>query len=701
MTLPLLDETRRLRHALAHQDPAALAPEAAAALASALQRVLHAHAHRYYVQDAPLITDAEYDELMTHLADLEQRFPELATPGSPTHRVGGAPLDRFEKVRHAQPLLSLSNAFTAEDVRAWYGRCLRGLGLEPEAPALPAVTAELKIDGLAVALTYAGGALQVAATRGNGRTGENITQNVRTIGAIPLRLGVGASEAPERIEVRGEVFMRRSAFERLNARLQEAGEKTFANPRNAAAGSLRQLDPAITASRPLHFYAYGIGPSSGGVPDGQFALLQWLGLLGLPVNPHVRRFEGIEEAIAYCLQWSEQRDALDFEIDGTVLKIDGFAEQEQLGYIAHAPRWAVAFKFPAREATTVVTDLFVNVGRTGAIKPEALLEPVEVGGVTVSRATLHNEDYIRSRDIRIGDTVVIKRAGDVIPAVLRVVPEARPEASEPWRMPTVCPSCGEPTVRLDGDADHYCLSAACPAQFIRLLEHFAARDAMDIEGMGSKLPVLLVESGQVRRLPDLYRLTLEDALALPGFAQKRAENLLAGIDRSRGRSLARLVYGLGIRHIGRATADLLVRHVESLEALGAAEAEQLAAIEGIGPVTAESIVDWFRLEANRQTVADLEMLGVNTRRLPEEEPAPATGAAAGKTFVITGSFEAMGRKQIEQMIKRAGGKVSGSVSAATSYLVLGAEPGSKLARALALGVPRLNLEELQALLAGS
>ncbi|QXD15572.1 NAD-dependent DNA ligase LigA [Rhodocaloribacter litoris] len=674
----------------------------AAALAGRLREVIEAHNYRYYVLDAPLITDAEYDVLLQALRRLEARFPGLQTPDSPTQRVGGAPLDRFEKVRHPVPMLSLQNAFDFDELRAWYERCRRGLKAALGVEAPPAVTAELKIDGVAVALTYEAGRLVVGATRGNGVEGENVTENVRTIRAIPLRIPVAGgttADVPARLEVRGEIYIRKSDFEKLNARLAAAGEKTFANPRNAAAGSLRQLDPRVTATRPLSFFAYAVGPVEGTVPPAQYELLAWLRGLGFPTNPHAARFTDLDALLAFCERWAHARDALDYEIDGIVVKVDDFAYQEALGAISNAPRWAVAYKFPAREATTRLLDIVVNVGRTGVIKPEAVLEPVLIGGVTVSQATLHNEEYVLSRDIRIGDVVVVKRAGDVIPQVVRPVVEARTGSERPWRMPERCPACGNPLERLPDEADYYCVASDCPAQFIRLVEHYAGRDAMDIEGLGAKLAVLLVEQGLLHTLADLYTLTLAQLLALEGFAEKRARNLLAAIEASKHRPLSRLVFGLGIRHVGKTVAELLVAHFASLDALAGADVETLEAIEGIGEKIARSVVDWFRVEDNRVLVTRLREVGVNTRRLPgEAPPAPGESPVAGKTFVLTGTLPSLSRKEAEERIKRAGGKVAGSVSKKTDYVVAGESPGSKYDRARALGVEIIDEARLLALL---
>ncbi|HEX7069581.1 MAG TPA: NAD-dependent DNA ligase LigA, partial [Rhodothermales bacterium] len=499
----LIEATRALQRELEAGEWVKRDRASAAELWQRLNDVIGEHDHRYYVQDSPVISDAEYDRLHRALVDLEEAFPELRTPNSATQRVGGPALDRFEKVQHQHPLLSLNNAFDADELRAWYERCRRMLAGRYGDDVRPAVVCELKIDGLAVSLTYDAGALSVAATRGDGRVGENITRNAATVRAIPLRIprGDGDVAVPSHLEVRGEVFIRRSAFDKLNERVAARGERTYANPRNAAAGSLRQLDPSITASRPLTFYAYSIGAAEGvDLPQTQFELLQWLEKLGLPVNERRKRFEDIEDVVNYAESCSAERDSLDYEIDGVVVKIDDFEMQRALGFISSAPRWAIALKFAAREATTTLLDIAVNVGRTGAIKPEAVLEPVQIGGVTVSQATLHNEDYIVSRDIRIGDTVIVKRAGDVIPQVVGPVVDARKGSERPWRMPTHCPACGNELVRLPGEADYYCVASDCPAQFIRLVEHFASRGAMDIEGFGSKLAILFAEKGLVRRL---------------------------------------------------------------------------------------------------------------------------------------------------------------------------------------------------------
>ncbi len=686
-------------------------------LAARLAMVLRGHAYRYYVLDAPLVADAEYDQLFRALQRIEARFPDLAAPDSPTRRVGGAPLDAFRKVRHPIPLLSLGNAFDAEELHAWYDRARRGLA-DRFGEVEPALVVELKIDGLALALTYVEGALALGATRGNGRVGEDVTEHVKTIRAIPLRIPPPGSDpaqmapatlfdapraaaAPARIEVRGEAYLPKSTFERLNDALAKEGGKPFANPRNAAAGSLRQLDPQITAGRGLRFFAYGVGPIEGEEPDGQHETLGWLGGLGFPVNEHIRRCANMDEVIRYCNEWEELRDTLDYEIDGVVVKIDRRDFQEELGAVANAPRWAIAYKFAAREATTRLLDIALNVGRTGAIKPLAVLDPVGIGGVTVSRATLHNADYIAERDIRIGDRVVVKRAGDVIPQVVGPVEAARTGAEEPWAMPSVCPACGEPIARLEGEAEYYCVSAACPAQTKRLVEHYASRGAMDIVGLGEKVAVQLVDAGLVHTLDDLYRLHAEDLLGLDGFKEKKADNLLRSIEDSKHRPLRALLFGLGIRFVGATVASLLVAHFATLEALASATQDELEGIDGIGPETGRGVVEWFAHAPNRATVDALHALGVNTERLPDEPVAvaEAEGPLAGRTLVLTGTLPTLAREEAKARILTAGGKVAGSVSKKTDFVVAGESAGSKLQKAQDLGIRVLDEAALLDLLA--
>jgi len=689
--MKLIDETNSALDRLS--DVETLSESEAQSFATRLQRLIRRHDHRYYVEDDPIIPDPEYDRLYRALLELERRFPTVQSDESPTLRVGGEPIDAFEKHEHPEPLLSLSNAFDVGELRDWYDRCARGLA-DSFGDVEPAMVAELKIDGLAVALTYEDGHLEMAATRGNGRVGENITHNIRTVHRIPLMIPVHTDvRAPERIEVRGEVFMRKSEFNALNDRLRAEEEDPFANPRNAAAGTIRQLDPTITAERPLSFFAYSVGPVNGDAPGRHSQTLDWLGTLGLPLESHTQRFEDIDAVAEFCESWIEQRDDLDYEIDGVVVKIDRLDYQRELGAISNAPRWAVAFKFPAREATTVLEDIVINVGRTGAIKPEAVLHPVQIGGVTVSQATLHNEDYIAERDIRIGDTVVVKRAGDVIPQVVRPVKDARTGDESPFKFPLACPECGSELVRLDDEADWYCMNTECPAQFRRLVEHFVMRNAMDVEGLGERVAHMLVDIGLIHTLADLYRLTVSDLVDLEGFAEKSAQNLVDAIDASRHRPLSRLIFALGIRHVGRTVAETIVEHFESLDDIAAAGPEDLEAIDGVGPVIAESIADWFEVERNQTLIEDLKSVGVNTTRLPQEAPvdSAADSAAdlplAGKTLVITGSLDGLTRKDATQLIEEAGGSVTSSVSGNTDFLVKGENPGSKYDQALDRDIP--------------
>lgn len=699
----LLDETRALQDLLDDLDPddvrnGALSEDAARPLVNRLREVVRAHDHRYYVVDQPVIPDAEYDRLYRSLQRLEEAFPELRTEDSPTQRVGGEPIDAFEKHEHPRPLLSLQNAFDAEELVEWYERCQRGLQ-DAFGDTEPAVVAELKIDGLALALTYEDGRLRVAATRGNGEVGENVTHNVRTVHRVPLKIPVGESDraAPDRVEVRGEMFMRKSEFEALNDRLRANGDKPFANPRNAAAGTLRQLDPQVTARRPLSFFAYGLGPMDGERPERHSKVLDLLQDLGFDMDPNNRRFEDIEELTDFCTYWVEHRDDLDYEIDGVVVKIDRHDYQRELGAISNAPRWATAFKFPAREATTRLRAIEINVGRTGAIKPEAVLEPVEIGGVTVSQATLHNQDYIVDRDIRVGDLVVVKRAGDVIPQVVRPVKDARDGSEEPFAWPETCPACGTEIVRLDDEADWYCLNTECPAQFRRLVEHFVQRNAMDIEGLGEQVAHQLVDEGLLHSLADLYTLTTDDLIALEGFAEKSAENLVEAIDVSRDRPLSRLLYGLGIHHVGRTVAETLVKRFSDMEEISAASAEDFVRIDGIGPVIAESIADWFDVEENRQLLRSLRDAGVNMARKPAEAPMEVQDKSAlplaGQTIVLTGSLPDRTRREATDAIEERGGTVTSSVSGNTDAVVAGANPGSKMDEAEDRGIRVVRIQE--------
>lgn len=690
------DALKRLKEVPVAEIP----PQDAEAWIVRLSSLLTGLANAYYRDDEPLIGDDQYDVLFRGLQDLEARFPELKTLDSPTHRIGGAPLDRFEKVTHAVPLLSLGNAFSVEEIVDWYERVLRGLDsvLAPE--ERPQLIAELKIDGLAVALAYQNGQLVRGATRGNGTVGENVTAHVRTIRSIPLSL---EGPAPEGLEIRGEVYLKKSVFELTNEALAQDGLAVFANPRNAAAGSLRQLDPAVTASRRLDFWAYGVGPVLGQAPGAQSEILDWLAEFGVPTSPHRRLCSDIEDVIEFCQQWTAARDSLDFEIDGVVVKVDRIDYQGVLGAVANAPRWAVAYKFPARESTTQLLDIEHNVGRTGVIKPLAILEPVGIGGVTVSKATLHNADYIASRDIRIGDRVVVKRAGDVIPQVVGPVLGARVGIERKHVMPSDCPSCGEPLEQAEGEAELRCVSAACPAQLKRLVEHFASRNAMDIAGMGSKVAASLVESGLVASLSDLYRLDREALLQLDGFKERKAANVLQGVEDSKSRTLGRLLFGLGIRFLGETLAATVASAYPTIDDVAGASLESLTAIDGIGPETALSLTEWFGHEKNRRLIDELRTLGVNTNRHKSEEPEAVADnkLIRGKTFVLTGTLPTLTRPEAKAMIEAQGGKVTGSVSSKTDYVVAGSSAGSKLTRAEELSVAIINEEALIALVDGN
>jgi DNA ligase (NAD+) len=674
-----------------------------------LAEQIRGHNYRYHVLDDPLVSDAEYDALMRELRALEAAHPELAAPDSPTRRVGGAPSEKFAKVRHAVPMLSLGNAFDEGDLRAWRDRLIRLLG--PGAQV--AFVCEPKVDGLAIALTYEDGRLARGATRGDGVTGEDVTANLRTVPAIPLVLqGQGYGEGaqppspeffppPTSIEVRGEVYMRIADFEKLNERLAAAGEKVAANPRNAAAGSLRQKDPSVTASRPLRFYAYGVGPFQGISIRSQWELLATLRRLGFPVNQDARRFEEFEDAVAYCREWMARRDALPYEADGIVVKVDSFDQQEQLGVVGRDPRWAVAFKFPAREAVSRMLDIVINVGRTGVVTPNAVIEPVTIGGVTVRNATLHNADYIAARDIRIGDYVTVKRAGDVIPQIIAPIPDRRDGSERAWSMPAACPACGTPLERPAGEVAYRCPNfGICPAQLVRRVEHWVSRGAMDIVGIGEKQAEFFVQRGLVKDVADLYLLTKDDLKDLEGYGDKKIANLLAGIEDSKARPLARLITGLGIRFVGEVVAQALAEHVGSLEALADTTETQIDAIDGIGPAIAQSVAQFFQVPENRALVRKLKDVGVQTAS--QARRALAGDGLAGKVFVITGTLPSMPREQAEQLIQSHGGKVAGSVSKKTSYLLVGTDPGgAKFTRAQELGVPLLDEAGLLALLGGA
>lgn len=654
-----------------------------------LRTALHRHNYLYYVLAAPEIEDYEFDRLMRRLQEIEAAHPELITPDSPSQRVGGMVAEGFEKVAHRQPLLSLANAFSADELREFHQRVCQGIGLD-EGKELPYV-GELKIDGLAMNLTYENGVLAQGATRGDGEFGENVTANIRTIRSIPLKL---LAKAPALLEVRGEVFMPRTSFERLNEQREQRGEALFANPRNAAAGSLRQLDSKVTAERQLDFFAYGIGESSGLDMTTHYERLMYAKELGFRVNPHVQRLSGIEEAIDYCYSWTEKRFDLPYNIDGIVIKVDSLRDEELLGATAKVPRWAMAFKFPAEQVTTTVQSIEVAVGRTGVLTPTANLDPVFLAGTTVSRATLHNADYIATKDIRIGDTVLIRKAGEIIPEVVSVVTEARQGTEAVFTMPDVCPECGHPVVREEQEAAHKCSNPHCPALFREGLIHFVSRDAMNIEGMGESVAVSFVDRGLVTSFADLYRLTEADLLKLERFAEKSAQNLIAAIEKSKAAGLERLLFALGVRHVGVKAAALLARRFRTMAALSEATAEEFTTIPEIGPKIAASLTSYFAAERNQRLIGELVELGLSMDAvLPPPEDGVQDERFGGKTFVLTGTLTAMTRPEATRRIEALGGKVSGSVSKKTDYVVAGEEAGSKLAKAEKLGVAVLSEAE--------
>ncbi len=682
-----------------HQDVATRAAE--------LREQLHHHGHQYYVLDAPTIPDAEYDRLFKELQAIEAAHPELLTPDSPTQRVGGKPLDGFASVTHVVPMLSIRTETDTEasGAEAFDTRIRKELGLTDADPAVDYV-AELKFDGLAMSLRYESGVLVQAATRGDGETGEDVTQNIRTIGQIPLRL---SSDAPKVLEVRGEVYMARGDFEALNERQRariaagEKGEKTFVNPRNAAAGAVRQLDPSIAAQRPLSFFAYGLGditPVEDGGPtfNTHFDLLMALKQWGFPVAEQTACVQGAAGLVDFHQRMGQARDALPFDIDGVVYKVNSLAAQRQLGFVTREPRWAVAHKYPAQEQLTTVQAIEVQVGRTGKLTPVAKLAPVFVGGVTVTNATLHNEDEARRKDVRVGDTVVVRRAGDVIPEVVSVLPEKRLQDAHIFTMPTHCPVCGSVAVREEGEADYRCTGGLfCSAQRKQAILHYAHRRAVEIEDLGDKLVDQLVDAGVVKTLPDLYRMGFTALVTLERMAEKSANNVLASIEKSKNTTLPRFLFGLGIRHVGEATAKELVRHFGKMDAIMDATLDQLLQVADVGPIVAQSVRTFFDQPHNREVVEQLRACGVTWA-----EGEPTAGASlplAGQTFVLTGTLPTLSRDQAKDMLEALGAKVAGSVSKKTHCVVAGAEAGSKLDKAQELGIKVLDEAGLLALVA--
>lgn len=654
----------------------------------ALRQELHLHAHRYYVLDDPILADAEYDRLFQELVALEQQHPELITADSPSQRVGGAPLAQFATVTHSVPMLSLENAFDADDLVDFEERLFRFL----QSRAQISYVTEPKLDGLAVELVYEDGLFVLGSTRGDGLVGEEITQNLKTIQTIPLRLLTRDGEGvPRRLEVRGEVFISLAGFKKLNEERGKAGESLFANPRNAAAGSLRQLDPRITATRPLDFYAYGVSDPTPLPCRDQHELLGHLGSLGFKVNPLVHLCQSISEVISQFIRLQGQRPALAYDIDGMVVKVNDFALQERLGAKARSPRWAIAAKFPASQATTRLLAVEFGVGRTGAITPVAILEPVRIGGVTVRRATLHNEDELRRKGLMLGDTVLVQRAGDVIPEVVKPVKENRTGQEQPITMPTTCPECGFSLVRAGQEAITRCPNPNCPAQRVRALIHFTGKSGMDIEGLGKKAVQQLVTQGLIQDIPDIYQLEAESLAALDGWGDKSAENAARAIEASRTPPLAKFLAALGIRHVGEITAQLLARHFASLARLSLAGEADFLHIEGIGEQAATSLVDYFQDPAVQEMLARLEALGVCVQE--EKQDAEADGALAGSVFLFTGGLARLSRHEAKARIKELGGQVASGISRRVTHVVLGDSPGSKLTKARELGLTVITEDE--------
>ena len=652
--------------------------------AAQLRQAIEFHNRRYHQLDDPLISDAEYDQLMQALLALEREHPELQTADSPTQRVGAEPAAAFSEVQHPVPMLSLDNAFSADDLIDFSRRISKSLKHEDLVFAV-----EPKLDGLAVSLTYEQGLLVRAATRGDGRTGENITANVRTLPLVPLRLN--GQGWPDRFEIRGEVFMPKQGFLELNERALSAGEKTFANPRNAAAGSLRQLNPGVTATRPLDFYCYGYGlyPTEQ-LPETHSEVMSRFSTWGIPINPELHTVQGVDECFAYYTDLLRRRPALPYEIDGVVYKLNSLRDRETLGFVARAPRWAIAHKFPAEEATTRVAAIEVQVGRTGALTPVARLEPVFVGGVTVTNATLHNADEVQRKDIRVGDTVIVRRAGDVIPEVVKSLPELRPDDVTLFVMPTRCPACGSEVETIEGEAIARCSGGLyCPAQHKEAVKHFASRKAMNIDGLGDKMVDQLLENGLIGTVADLYQLTVEKIAGLDRMAEKSASNLINALNASRHTTLPRFLFALGIREVGEVTARTLAEWFRNLDTLKTADEMTLQTAPDIGPTVARHVFTFFRQSHNLEVLQRLVDAGIHWDAMPERIEAEAL-PFAGKTFVITGTLDSLSREEAKALVHSLGGKAAGSVSAKTDYVVAGADPGSKLSKAQALDIPVLD-----------
>lgn len=657
-----------------------------AARIAELRREIEHHNYQYHVLDSPAISDEEYDRMFRELLELELEHPELAIPESPTQRVGAEPQEKFSRAKHLRPMLSLANAFNEEELQAFYKRISNLL----ENTKIGFVT-ELKIDGVAVTLTYERGRLVRGATRGNGLVGEEITANLRTVRSIPLRLRAGKTD-PELVEVRGEAYLPLSAFSRINEERSQDGKTLFANPRNAAAGTLRQLDPRVTASRPLAFFAYGIGQAEGTQFHTQKEVLKTISQWGFPVNPHYHYHPSIRRVIEFCREWEKKRNSLDYQIDGVVVKVNRLSDQERLGFVTREPRWAVAYKFPGQLATTRLLEIGINVGRTGAMTPYAILQPVELGGVTIRMATLHNQDDIRRKDIREGDIVIVKRAGDVIPQVVGPLPERRTGAEREFAYPRLCPVCQADVKREPGEAMAYCTNRRCPAQGIEALKHFVSRVAMDIRGLGAQTVEKLLDLKLIEDPADLYFLSADDLSKLPNFKEKSVSNLLNSIEQSKRQPFARVLFALGIRHVGETTAELLARAFPDIDSLAGASEAEISSVQGIGPEIARAVREHFTVEGNRPLIEKLKSAGLQLR-IGRETLIPEA-PLEGKSFVITGRLPTLSRKQASELIKTRGGKVISSLSSKTDYLVVGDHPGSKYEKARQLGVPTLSQEGL-------
>jgi DNA ligase (NAD+) len=654
-----------------------------------LRALINHHNHLYYVLDNPEISDAEYDKLMRELIDLESRFPELITPDSPTQRIGGKPLAAFKRVTHREAMISLADAFSEGDLRDFHRRVTETVGNQVE------YVVELKIDGLAISLTYENGILVTAATRGDGVVGEDVTQNVKTIKSVPLRLNVPSGEIPTLMEVRGEIYLPKEGFQRLNEEREDLELPPFANPRNAAAGSIRQLDPKIAAKRPLSTFMYAMGHVEGQKFDTHYEMLEFYKACRFRVNPHIKLFKSFDDVIDYCMSWREKRDLLSYEIDGMVIKVNSLQFQRTLGSTAKNPRWAIAYKFPAEQKISVIEDIIVSVGRTGTLTPNAVLTPVRIAGSTVSRATLHNEDYIKEKDIRIGDSVIVQKAGDIIPEVVEVLKEKRTGDEREFKMPHRCPECGSETIRVPGEAAYRCTGVSCPAQIRRSIIHFASRDAMDIRGLGPAMVSLLLSAGLIDDASDIYYLKREDLIPLERMGEKSADNLLKAIENSKQQPLNRLIFALGIPFIGSKAGTVLAQALGTMEKLQTVTYDELIKIPEIGDKMAESIVTFFKQEQTKKLLGRLRAAGLNFKA---REDKGGLKTLENLTFVLTGTLEKYSRHEAQEIIENLGGRVTGSVSKKTDYVVSGKDPGSKYEKAVKHGIKILSEEGFEELI---